>query len=238
MAQQAGGLTDAQFLEDPNFSNRTRNWFSVDWKLWAAQFKHKFSSKTDFSLQFFGLDAQRDAVGFRTNRVSQVDDLDAPRDLLKGTFQNWGSEARFLHRYHIANRNAVLLLGSKFYKSKNQALQGAGSNGANADFTLQEEEFPFYPNQSSFDFPNLNWAFFGEHIFYLNNKFSITPGFRFEYIKTESEGTFRSIDFDLAGNPLRNELFTDDRTFERNKLLLGVGSVSYTHLTLPTTPYV
>lgn len=223
LAQQAGGLTDAQFLEDPNFSNRTRNWFSVDWKLWATKLQHKFSSKTNFTLQFFGLDAQRDAIGFRTNRVSQIDDLQAPRDLLKGKFRNWGSEARLLHRYRLSNQNAVLLIGTKFYKSKNQALQGAGSNGADANFSLQNEEYPFYPDQSNFDFPNLNWAIFGEHIFYFNDRFSITPGFRFEYIKTESSGTFRSIDFDLAGNPLGDELFEDNRVFERNKLLLGIG---------------
>ena len=31
LAQQPGGLTDAQFIEDPEFSNRERNWFNVDW---------------------------------------------------------------------------------------------------------------------------------------------------------------------------------------------------------------
>lgn len=223
LAQQAGGLTDAQFYENPNFSNRTRNWFEVDWKLWALQFKHKFSSKTDFSLQFFGLDAQRNAIGFRTNRVSQTDDLNAPRDLIIGNFRNWGSEARFLHRYELAGKSSVFLIGTKFYQSKNQAFQGAGSNGSDANFTLQNDKFPSFPSQSSFDFPNLNWAFFGEHIFYLTDKFSITPGVRLEYIKTESIGTFRVIDFDLAGNPIRNELFEDNRVFQRNKLLWGVG---------------
>ena len=223
LAQQAGGLTDAQFYKNPNFSNRSRNWFEVNWKLWALQFQHKFSSKTDFSLQFFGLDAKRNAIGFRTNRVSQTDDLTAPRDLLKGKFRNWGSEARFLHRYELAGRNAVFLIGTKFYKSKNQALQGAGSINIEADFSLQNEAFPFYPNQSSFNFPNLNWALFGEHIFYLNDKFSLTPGFRFEYIKTESIGTFRTIDFDLAGNPIRDELFEDNRVFQRKRMLLGIG---------------
>lgn len=223
LAQQAGGLTDAQFFEDPAFSNRTRNWFEVDWRLWALQFKHKFSSSTDFSLQFFGLDAERNAIGFRTNRVSQTDDLNAPRDLIKNTFQNWGSEARFLHRYQLAGRSSVFLLGAKYYNSQNEALQGAGSNGADADFSIQNEAFPTYPNQSDFDFPNLNFAFFGEHIFYVNDKLSITPGFRLEYIKTESAGTFRAIDFDLAGNPIRDNLFEDNRIFERNRLLLGLG---------------
>lgn len=223
LAQQAGGLTDAQFYDDPSTSNRTRNWFEVDWKLWAVQLEHKLSSKTDFSWQFFGLDAQRNAIGFRTNRVSQTDDLNAPRDLLKSQFQNWGSEARLLHRYNLAGKRAVFLVGSKFYKSNNSSIQGAGSNGIDADFSLQNEVFPDYPNQSDFDFPNLNYAFFGEHIFYLSDRFSVTPGFRYEYIRTESDGMYRAIDFDLAGNPIRNEVFMDDLVFNRNRLLLGLG---------------
>ncbi len=53
---------------------------------------------------------------------------------------------------------------------------------------------------------------------------SITPGFRYEYIRTQSEGSYRNIVLDLAGNPLLNEEVEDNRTFERNFLLLGVGS--------------
>jgi len=96
LAKQAGGLTDVQFLEDPDFSNRTRNWFDIDWKVYSLRLDHKFSKKTDFSLNLFGLDASRSAVGFRTNRVSQPDDLEAPREVLLDEFSNWGAEARLL----------------------------------------------------------------------------------------------------------------------------------------------
>ena len=224
LAQQSGGLTDAAFYEDPEQSNRTRNWFEVDWELYSLKFRHKFSSKTDFSLDGFGLRASRDAVGFRTNRVSQTDDLNAPRDLLKGTFRNWGIESRLLHRYELGNQPAIFLIGAKVYKSRNTALQGPGSITANPDFTLATDAFPFYPNQSDFVFPNTNVALFGEHIFYLNDKFSITPGFRLEHINTQSEGTYRRIDFNLAGNPIRDQEFMDNRTFNRNFLLLGIGA--------------
>ncbi|WP_273444013.1 TonB-dependent receptor family protein [Neolewinella agarilytica] len=223
LAQQAGGLTDAQFYTDPRQSNRTRNWFEVDWQLFNLRWEHRLSDRTNISLNIFGLDAARRAVGFRTNRVSQVDDLSAPRDLIVGEFNNWGAEGRVLHRYQIGERNAVFLLGAKYYKADNTAFQGPGTNGADADFSLAGREFPNYPNQSSFIFPNRNLALFGEHIFYLNDKLSFTPGARFEYIRTESSGTFRRIDFDLAGNPIRDEELPDNRTFERNIFLLGLG---------------
>ncbi|MEL7530166.1 MAG: TonB-dependent receptor [Bacteroidota bacterium] len=223
LAQQAGGLTDAQFYRDPYSSNRTRNWFAVDWHLFSLKLEHKFSSRTEWTTNLFGLDASRNALGFRSNRVSQTDDLNAPRDLIKSTFQNGGLETRLLHRYQIGQQKAVALVGAKLYRSDNIALQGAGSNGVEADFNLASDQFPFYSNQSDFRFPNANLALFAEHIFYLNDKLSLTPGIRFEHIRTESEGSYQKIDFDLAGNPIRDTTFQDNRAFNRSFALLGLG---------------
>lgn len=224
LAKQPGGLTDAQFLDDPTFSNRERNWFDVDWKLYSLRIDHQFSSKTDFSLNLFGLDASRKALGFRTNRVSQADDPEEPRELLVDNFQNWGAEARILTRYKLQDKESALLLGSKFYKTQNDQRQGPGSNASNADFNFADDDFPNYERQSQFDFPNLNVAFFGENIFNLTDKFTLTPGFRFEHIKTESMGSYRNIVLDLAGNPLLNEEIEDNRTFDRTFILLGLGA--------------
>ena len=224
LAQQAGGLTDAQFYTNPNFSNRSRNWFDVDWRLYALRLEHQFSSQTQGSLQFFGLDASRSAVGFRENRVSQPDDLTAPRELLDDQFQNWGMEARFLHRYQVLGENSVLLIGSKYYQTYNRQFQGAGSNESGPDFASAANTYPNYTRQTSFTFPNKNLAFFGENIFTLTPQWTITPGIRVEYIRTQSEGFYRDIVLDLAGNPLRNEAIPDNRDFERCFVLLGLGT--------------
>ena len=42
LSQQAGGLNDAMFNNDPFQSNRARNWFNVDWFLYNLKFEHKF----------------------------------------------------------------------------------------------------------------------------------------------------------------------------------------------------
>ena len=223
LAQQAGGLTDAAFYRDPYASNRARNWFAVDWQLASLRIDHRFTDRLRFSLNLFGLDASRKAVGFRTNRVSQTDDPEEARDLLIGEFRNYGAEARLLRRYEIGGRQAIALLGAKVYRADNQAIQGPGTAGAGPDFSLATDRFPSYPNQSKFRFPNRNVAIFGEHIFYLSERFSVTPGARYEYIRTGSDGSYRRFDFDLAGNPIRDQEFTDDRVFDRNLLLLGVG---------------
>ncbi|MDO6821130.1 TonB-dependent receptor domain-containing protein [Zobellia sp. 1_MG-2023] len=224
LAKQPGGLTDAQFYADPTFSNRDRNWFEVDWRLYSLRLDHAFSTKTDFSLNIFGLNASRRALGFRTNRVSEVDNIDTPRELLIDDFSNWGAEARVLTRYNLGGTESALLLGSKIYKTDNDQRQGPGTAAADADFTFADVDFPNYERQSQFNFPNFNVAFFGENIFNLSDRLALTPGFRLEHIKTESIGSYREITLDLADNPLLNREVDDNRDFERTFLLLGLGA--------------
>jgi Fe(3+) dicitrate transport protein len=239
LAKQAGGLTDSIFNANPKFSNRTRNWFEVNWNLFALKLEKKISSKTDFSLTVFGLNARRSALGYRgdpidlnANPVSVDDPVDESgsftqeRDLIIGEFKNYGAEARLLSRYKIKDKNAVFLIGSKFYRSRNTSKQGAGSIGTDADFDFKSELYPDYANQSDFKFPNLNISIFGENIFFINDKLSITPGVRFENIRTESAGTYNDVNFDNADNPIGNVLELDNRSLDRSFLLLGIG-VSY-----------
>ncbi len=223
LAQQAGGLNDIQFEEDPFQSNRARNWFEVDWLLYNVTFSHDFSQDTKFTFNAFGLNAERNALGFRTNRVDQVDPNEE-RDLIKGEFNNYGAEARFLSNYYIGEKKSIFLIGSKFYKADNTSRQGPGSDGSDANFDFQTNEFPNYPNQNDFVYPNLNLSLFGENIFYVSDVFSITPGFRLEYIKTESDGFSRDIGTDAAGNVIRDIRIDENRMNERTFALLGLGT--------------
>ena len=223
LAQQAGGLNDVMFNNKPYQSNRSRNWFAIDWLLYNAKITHEFSDRTKFSFNFFGLDATRKALGFRSNRVDQVDSFEA-RDLIKGDFRNYGFESRLLHNYKLLNKNSTALLGLKFYKANNTGQQGPGSNGYGPDFSFQTAQYIDYPFQSDYTYPNLNTAVFGEQLIYLNDVFSITPGFRFEYIKTESQGYSKTIRLDAAGNTILNETNYEDEQRERSFVLLGIGA--------------
>jgi Fe(3+) dicitrate transport protein len=224
LAQQGGGLSDVMFYQNPQQSNRSRNWFAVNWNLFALRLNHKFENNADFSLQLFGLDASRKAVGFRSNRVSISDPgVGTERDLILGDFENWGAETRYLKRYSFMGNSSAFLLGAKYYQSKNTATQGPGSSSTNADFSLAYDEFPLYANQSNYTYPNLNFAFFGENIFKISNKFSITPGFRFEKIKTQAIGSYREISFDLAGNSIFDQTIDENEIKDRHFVLLGIG---------------
>ncbi len=223
LAQQAGGLTDFMFNQDPLQSNRTRNWFAVDWNLFALRLKHKFTDNADFSLQLFGLDASRKAVGYRSNRVSNPDVVGTVRDLIVGDFVNWGAEARFLQKHNFLGTNNAFLIGAKYYQAKNSGLQGPGSSGSDANFNLATDEYPMYASQSDYQYPNINLAIFGENIFRVTDKFSITPGFRFESIRTQAIGSYRQINLDLAGNPILDVTIDEDNIKDRKFLLFGIG---------------
>lgn len=227
LAKQPGGVTDAQFYRDDQFSNRERNWFEVNWNLLAARLEHQINEDSKLSWSVNGLSASRNSLGFRTNRVSQVDSEDYYRDLIKGSFKNISSEFRYLTDYNIGKTKLTGLLGAKYYQSKNTAKQGVGAKGTDANFTILNDvigENTVRP--SDFTFPNQNFALFSEQIIRLNPNLTVTPGVRFETIKTESEGTYSRYDFDLAGNMINDAVFTDNRVFDRQFFLYGVG-VSY-----------
>jgi len=218
-----GGLSDAQFYENSKFSNRSRNWFKVNWNLLALKFNHQFSNRSRFDLKVAGLNAYRNELGIKSYRTTTVDNLNNPRDLVIGKFRNVEAEIRFLSNYYIKKKKSTFLIGAKYYQSNDKAQQGPGSNGNDAHFNFAYSNFPDYQNQSNFKYPNINLALFGEHIFYLYDKLSITPGFRLAYLKTQSQGSYRVINKDLAGKTIQDITYSDNRTFERNFLLLGVG---------------
>lgn len=220
LAKQSGGLTDRQFKADPRQSNRARNWFEINWNLFNLEFQHKFSEKSMFSLQNFGLVASRSALGFRPNRPETPDENGA-RDLIDGKFNNWGAEARLLQRYTVRSQPSILLLGARYYNGLNQSKQGEGSSGTKPEFSFSNpEEFML----SDYRFPSKNVAFFAENIFNISPKFSLTPGFRFEYIKTRANGYYRSITKDLAGNIIENRRFDETIDRPRNFVLFGLGA--------------
>lgn len=218
LAQQPGGLSDAMFKDDPRQSNRARNWFKVGWNMFAIHFNHKFNASNEFNIRAFGLSAFRNSLGFRPNRVATIDD-NSERDLIKGQFTNWGTEARYIRRYHIRNRPMVLLVGTRYYHGFNHSTQGSGSTGKTADFNYTADNIMTY----EYRFPNRNVALFTENIFYVSDKFSITPGLRYEYIHTTAKGYYGSVSKDLAGNILEVKKIDEFRESPRKFILGGIG---------------
>ncbi len=217
-AKQAGGLTDAQFEQNPQQSLRARNWFRVNWNLFALQADYNFSDKTKINTRTFGLLSSRYSLG-NLERINVVD-FGGNRTLITGDFANIGNETRLIHQYSIAGKGQTVLVGSRFYLGNTHSIQGDGSNGSDANYALLN---PQKPEGSDYTFVNKNASFFIENIFRLNAKWSLTPGIRAEYINTASDGFYRVLSRDFSGNIIADTSILGSEQNVRSFVFAGIG---------------
>lgn len=220
IAQQAGGLTDKWFYDNPRQSIRNRNWFKVNWNMGAFTLDYNLTKKSKINWRTFGLVASRHAVG-NLGKINRPDD-NLERDLIAGNFNNYGSELRFLHKYKFIRENQAFLLGARVYNGHTYSRQGYASSYSDPDFSyLNPEE----PGKSVFNFPSNNISLFTSNLIYLSDKWSIVPGARMEYINTSSDGYYNKVNLHpLTGEVLLKDTVHEARTSTRNILLYGLGS--------------
>ena len=225
LAQQPGGLTDKQFKLKPDTSVRERNWFEVDWNLFAIQYDLELNSNTKFNSRTFGLIASRKAVG-NLDKPFYIDFMQ-DRNIISGEFNNIGNESRLIHLYEFSNNPSAFLIGARIYKGFNNNIQANGNNLSTPDFNFTEDVINMNDSSLSeatnYKFPSLNIALFGENIFNINNKLSVTPGFRYEYISTSSDGIFRRQELDNANNILFDTVLREKNNQSRDFTILGIG---------------
>ncbi|MEB0260971.1 MULTISPECIES: TonB-dependent receptor [unclassified Mucilaginibacter] len=185
LAHLPGGLTDQQFAEDAHQSVRARNWFKVNWNLASISLDYKFSDNTKLNWRTYHLDAGRTALGILD--FINTDDDGGPRDMLKDHYDNYGTELRVLHQYKLGGTQInSLLTGVRVYKGKTLRSQGAADAGSGPVFEYSSA----FPSSSQYTFPGINVAVFTENIFQITDKWSVTPGARFEFISTKADGYY------------------------------------------------
>lgn len=185
LAQLPGGLTDDEFETDPGQSSRARNWFKVDWNLANITVDYELNNHTKINWRSYHLYGGRQALGV-LNYINRPDP-GGTRDLLDDTFKNYGSELRLLHQYKFLNNQpSTFLAGVRVYKGLTLRNQGNADDGSGPNFKYTGS----FPSGSGYEFPGTNVAVFTENIFQLNEKWSVTPGARFEFISTKSDGYF------------------------------------------------
>lgn len=217
LAQQAGGLVDFEFERDPRQSIRSRNWFKVNWNLAALNLDYRLSDKTKINNRSFFLLAQRQALG-ELGPINRPDPL-RERDLIRGNYRNFGNETRLIHRYSIKDQLSTFLIGLRLYQGFTTNEQGDASDGVGPDFKfLNPDDLEW----SSYEFPSRNLSLFAENLFNITDKWTITPGARFEYIKTSSEGFYKERIFS-GGEVVWQQKFEDSKVNNRSLLLLGLG---------------
>ena len=213
LAHQPGGLDDANFIINPDTSFRSRNWFQVDWNIAAFTLDYKFNSRTVLNSRTFGLWASRDALGV----LDRIDwpDQGLQRDLLTSTYNNIGNETRLVHRYFMGEAESALLVGLRVFKGFTVKQQGTADSGSEANFSF-EDKLDNYG--SHFEFPSFNKAVFVENVVQINECFSLTPGFRYDHIVTESDGYFHAVVNDSL------HYIYDGKKLDRGIFLAGLGA--------------
>lgn len=221
LAHQPGGLTDAEFAADPHQSNRERNWFKVNWNLGAVILDYRLGDNSRLNSRFFGLSADRDALG-NLDYINH-DDKGDDRDLYKDKYTNYGNETRLLYNYRIKDNTQNLLLGVRYYRGHTHREQGLGNNGSTgnpSDFGYNPADDYAYTN---YIFPNYNVALFAENIFRLTPKLSIIPGIRFENIITRADGDYNTYSTNLANQVFFIQPQHETKDHNRHFLIGGIG---------------
>ena len=214
LAQQPGGLTDADFEKDPSQSVRSRNWFRVDWNLISLNLDYTINQNSRINLRSYTLQGGRDAVGL-LSYINRPDN-GGNRDVMTDRYNNFGSELRFIHQYKLLNKlHSTFLIGGRLYKGLTIRKQGDGTNSSDADFSFIGAE----ANSSDFRFPGTNIAAFIENIFQINQHWTITPGIRFEHINTKADGYYYKKNIFIAP-----EKILETKENPRAFALLGIGS--------------
>lgn len=188
--QMPGGLTDSMFAANPRASFRTRNWIKSPWNIVHAFADVKISSQTSLNIKSSLMISNRSLVWRNEDGgAGAFDDIDpvtgkyVNREVGIEDMNNSSTEIRLLHHYRMGKISSTLSSGIR-YTYAWFLKQSGGEGTAGTDFDLSVTgEFG-----KDIKFTTTNVAPFAENIFRLNNRFSITPGFRMEYLVSTSNG--------------------------------------------------
>lgn len=225
--QIAGGLTDEQFNENARQSFRARNWFNPEINIPAILFSYTISPRTRLQIISNSLFGERNSVQFIASPVV-ADTFNTslgsynPRQVDRDYYTAFTTEARLLHYYNIGKIHSALSGGLRYSNETTKRKQkGTGSSGSNFDLALIK---PYGINLS---FTTNNYAAFVENIFQVTNKFSITPGIRYEIIDTRLNGKINNATTDVNYKGNRNfPLLGAGLQYQLNKISQVYGNIS------------
>jgi Fe(3+) dicitrate transport protein len=190
--QIAGGLTDKQFKEDARQSVRARNFFQPVINVPALILQYNVSRNTNIEVTIHKLFGQRNSVQF-INPASVPDTFNTaigsnnPRQVDRDYYNAFTTEGRLLHNYNIGKVNSILSTGVRYSAELTKRRQkGVGTTGSDFDLTL------INPYGIDLRLTTHNYAVFAENIFQITPEFSITPGFRYEVLKTDLSGVINN----------------------------------------------
>jgi len=216
-SQQAGGLTDVQFAQDPTQSLRSRNWFDITWTTPALIANYQINASTRWNTKLFATIGDRNSVGY-TSAITIKDSINPAtgnynnRVLNADKYRNYALESRIITDYTLFNRTNTFSGGIRLYTGSTfRQSNGKGTTGSNYDMRVAD----LYPTDIRFDSRNL--AAFAENIFRISDQLLLIPGIRYEWLEGSASGRNG---FTTAGAPIQLQNIRRSRSF----WLAGIGS--------------
>lgn len=216
-SQQAGGLTDAQFAQDPTQSLRSRNWFDITWTTPAIIANYQLNASTRWNTKLFATIGNRNSVGY-TSAITVKDSINPAtgnynnRVLNADKYRNYALESRIITDYTLFDRNNTFSGGIRLYTGSTfRQSNGKGTTGSNYDMRVAD----LYPTDIRFDSRNL--AAFAENIFRISDQLLLIPGIRYEWLEGSASGRNG---FTATGAPIQLQNIQRSRSF----WLAGIGS--------------
>lgn len=187
-----GPLNDSMFRADPQMSTRSRNYFSPDIYVPSLNLNWNIARRTNLNLTASGVygdrsSVQLDAFANVRDAIDPVTNNYKNRQVDIDQFHSRTVESRLLHRYTIGKVKSKLAAGMVYMNNNLHRRQlGKGTTGVNYDLTLVEPEFG-----RDIHFKSNNLAFFAENAFSLTDKWTVSPGIRWENGKSNMSGVVK-----------------------------------------------
>ena len=202
-----GGFTDAQFAHNSDTSYRARNWLESPWNIIAAHLDYAFSSNTSLHITSTYLFSARNLVWKNEDGGPGTPDSISPvtlqyvnREVQREKMNSLTTEIRLLSNYRLAGMDNTLAAGVRVFTGKfKREGGGLGTTGSDFDLSLLDPHYEY-----NLDFTTTNIAPFIENIFRLNSRLSITPGIRYEYLRSTARGYITDGSEEVTTDSARN----------------------------------
>lgn len=216
--QMPGGLTDSLFYANPRQSTRARNWLQSPWNVLTLTADYRLSDRTLLTLKSAGNLSSRalvwrneDGGAAAPDTVDRATGQYVPREVENETFRSLTNELRLRHDYRVLGLDNTLAVGVRYFAGyMHRQGGGPGSTASDLDLNLYGGGYEY-----DFEFRTQNLAPFAETVIRLGNRFSVTPGVRFEFINSKARG-YKVQDDGLAQ--------TTNESRNRSFLLFGAGA--------------
>ena len=207
--QMPGGLSDSLFDANPKASIRARNWLKSPWNIISNSIVYKPSENTTISFINSYLFSNRSLVWRNEDGgVSALDTIDpatnqyVTREVESEDMHNITTEGRLSINYLTGKYKSTFSGGLRASHAWFKRLEdGEGTTNSDFDLSIMGDW------GTNLNFSTTNIAPFIENIFRINDRLTITPGIRFEFLRSTVDGYITDSIYKVNSNQSKDRRF-------------------------------